>query len=85
MKFSGRNITGRKKGVFKVSMHVGTENFYQVGHDLLNHRKFQVSKSGEVHLGTAVWAPPIGRQITGCRAVWAPDICAPFPNLFFEL
>ena len=28
--------------------------------------------------GRPIWAPPIGRQTTGRRAVWAPDIWAPF-------
>ena len=34
-------------------------------------------------LGTADWAPPIVRQTTGRRAVWAPDIWTPFPNFFY--
>ena len=37
---------------------------------------------GEGPFGAAVWAPPIRRWTTGRRDVSAPDIWAPFPNLF---
>ena len=42
---------------------------------------------GGVPFGPRHLAPPIGRQTTGCLAVWALDIWAPFPNsfLFFDL
>ena len=42
--------------VFEVSMHVGTENFYQVGDDLLNHKRFQVPKSYRFHVKTPYFA-----------------------------
>ena len=35
---------------------------------------FSISK---LMRGRPIWAPPIGRQATGCRAVCAPDIWAP--------